>query len=540
MRKSLAVLVLAVLLAAVLAGCNQKSSSHSGTGTTPVSTDTSWAARALHDDTDNHDHRDWKQHVGLSTPNFIELAHDPLGIPAFGNVSAGGYFCGGAATTAEGRRLTVISSFDTSVAFVVVDSTDPAHPKHLGDYILDHAQTYDVDITPDGKHVVIAADPSPTSQPVPPGGLLGKLTNEWRGFPAADVGKPVVLHQGFRDGCTGEITYGPDQTVAAGPSTILVSLADPTAPRFESLMPAPVLGPHSVSTAIIGGVTYVGASITNLLHQGSYYQFFDIMDTPVGPQLEQLSVVDAGQYGNSAEGGAQGVALINGHVDAEITEHPLTHKPIVYLSDWDGGLIVLDFSNPRVPLELGSWKDMGPDNGAVHSTRSIPGVHNGRVYALVGQEFVSHPSNRPSGWIYIIDVTDPTNPTEVGRWTLPVDVQAEWHGVELFSTHYFRELNGTVFAAMYHGGVWAFKLDYDHPDSMQEPKSVGVFVPDKSSQNGRKADDGYEYAPFVLDVFPYADNNLVIYDGLTGMYSVHYDPSKDMASPTPWPATGKM
>ena len=33
--------------------------------------------------------------------------------------------------------------------------------------------------------------------------------------------------------------------------------------------------------------------------------------------------------------------------------------------------------------------------------------------------------------------------------------------------------------------------------------------------------------------------NLVIYDGLSGMYSVHYDASKDMASPTPWPAAGK-
>src|ERR1051326_2059394 len=96
------------------------------------------------------------QHVGLAPPNSLELAHAPLGIPAFGNVSAGGYFCGGAATTAEGRRLTVISSYDTSVAFVVVDSTDPVHPKHLGDYVLDFEQTYDVDVTPDGKHVVIA------------------------------------------------------------------------------------------------------------------------------------------------------------------------------------------------------------------------------------------------------------------------------------------------------------------------------------------------------------------------------------------------
>jgi hypothetical protein len=537
MRKTAALLLLALLL---LAGCSSKP--HGGTPP-PTTTDVSWAARALHDDSDNHNHRDWTQHVGLSTPNFQELAHDPLGIPQFGNKTAGGYFCGGAATTTEGRRLSVISSFDTSVAFVVVDTTDPAHPIHVGDYVLDHAQTYDVDITPDGRHVAIAADPS--AGETPPGGGASALPTldsigrpEWS-FDAAGVGKPVVLHQGFRDGCTGEFRAGPDQTVAAGPSTILVSLADPANPRFESLAPAPVLGPHSVSTAIIGGTTYVGASITNLLHQGSYYQFFQVADTPLGPQLEQVSFVDAGQYGNNAENGASGVALINGHVDAEITVHPATGKPVVYLSDWNGGLIVLDFSNPRVPLQLGSWKDAGPDAGAVHSTRSIPGLHDGRHYVLVGQEFVGHPSNRPSGWIYVLDDTDPTNVNEVGRWTLPVDVQSEWHGVELFSTHYFRELNGTVFVAMYHGGVWAFRLDYAHPDSMQEPRSVGVFVPDKGPQDGRKPTGFYDYAPFVLDVFPYDDSSLVIYDGLSGVYSVHYDAGKDMASPQPWPANGK-
>ncbi|HUR26316.1 MAG TPA: hypothetical protein VM327_09930 [Candidatus Thermoplasmatota archaeon] len=534
------ILAALVLLAALMAGC-ANSKDDPAEGGAPVMADTSWVARALHDDSDNHDHRDWAQHVGLSTPNFIELAHDPLGIPAFGNKTAGGYFCGGATTTAEGRRISVIHSFDTSVAFLVVDVTDPTHPVHLGDYILDHAQTYDVDITPDGKHVVIAADPSAGETP-PGGGLtaLDVVAGKWS-FDVAQVGKPIVVHQGFRDACTGELRAGPDQTVAAGPSTILVSIEDPSNPVFESLVPSPVLGPHSVSTAEVNGVTYVGASITNLLHQGSYYQFYKLTEAPVlGTQLEPVSFVDAGQYGNDVEGGASGVALFNGHVDAEISVHPVTGKPVIYLSDWDGGLIVLDFSNPRMPLQLGSWKDRGPDNGAVHSTRSIPGLHDGRHYLLVGQEFIGHPSNRPSGWIYVLDDTDPTNVFEVGRWTLPIDVQAEWNGVELYSTHYFRAVGDTVFAAMYHGGIWAFKLDFDHPDSMLLPPSVGVFMPDHTSQQGRQPTGFYDYAPFVLDVFPYEDNNLVIYDGLSGVYSVHYDASKDMPSPEPWPANGKQ
>ncbi|MES2154143.1 MAG: hypothetical protein V4510_03320 [bacterium] len=507
MHKS--ILLAATLAFAAVAGCSGSPAPTTTSTTQPaVSLDTSWASHAIPTAEHGHSHRDWTQHLNLSTPNMVELAHDPLGIPAFGNATAGGYFCGGEGKTADGRRLTVISSYDTSVAFVLVDNTDPLHPKHLGDYVLDYAQTYDVDITPDGKHVVVAADISPTKQPDPPG-VLGMVT----------------LHPSFRNACTGQTVHGPDQTVAAGPSTILVSLADVMHPAFEDLYPAPVLGPHSVSTQIIGGTTYVASSITNLAHQGSYFQFFQLQDLPTGgSKLIQDSLVDAGQYGTPT-------AVVNGHVDAEIAVHPVTNKPVVYLSDWDGGLIILDFSIPQAPVRLGQWADSGADNGALHSTRSIPGVHDGHHYLLAGQEFVQHPTNRPSGWIYILDDTDPTNIKEVGRWTLPVDTQQDWGGVELYSTHYFRIQNNTVFVAMYHGGVWAFTLDLDHPEAMKAPPTVGVFVPDGGPQNGRKPTGGYDYAPFVLDVFPDANYDLVIYDGLSGVYSVHYDVEHPMTSP---------
>jgi hypothetical protein len=505
MRSVVAVALLVILLG----GCVQ-SKPPTGPTTGPVPRlDPDWAAKALPSDEGGHNHRDWKDHVGLSTPNFIELAHDPLGIAAFGNKTAGGYFCGGQATTAEGRRLTVINSFDTNVAFVVVDTTDPLHPRHLGDYLLDYAQTYDVDMTPDGRHVVIAADLSTGKQPDPP-------------F--------VTTHLSFRDACTGEVHRGPDQTYAAGPSTVLVSIADPKNPLFEDVSPAPVLGPHSVSTALINGVTYVASSITNLAHHASYFEFFQLQSSPAGTKLLPLSTVDSGQYG-------QPTAVVNGHVDAEIAMHPVTNKPVVYLSNWGGGLVVLDFSNPRAPLRLGEWHDAGPNGGGLHSTRSIEGVHNGRHFELAGQEFTSHPSNRPSGWIYILDDTDPANIKEVGRWTLPVDVQKNWNNVELFSTHYFRVLDQTVFAAMYHGGVWAFRLDLDHPENMKAPPSVGVFLPDHEAQQGREPKGMYDLAPFVLDVFPFADGHLVVYDALTGVYSVKYDAAHPMPAPKPWPTS---
>lgn len=517
----LVALSLAASCLAVLAGCTNAPPTTPGVPGTIASGGAynGWAEAALAAG-NHHDHRDWSNHTGRSTPNFMELGHDPLTIPAQGNQSAGGYFCGGAATTPDGRRLSIISSYahDSSdnVAFVLVDTTDPAHPKHLGDYILPGTLVYDVDITPDGAHAVIGAD-------VP-----------LQDVPSGQVASPTaLLHPQFRDACTGQLRALAPQPVPTGPSTILVSLADPMDPTYEDAVPAPAIGPHSVSTALIGTTTYVASSTTNLAHHGSYFQFFQVLPLPTGAaKLVLVSAVDSGQYGATA--------VANGHIDAEIAMHPVLNKPVVYLSDWDGGVVVLDFSNPAAPLELGTWADQGADNGALHSTRSLEGTHNGHHYLLAGQEFTGHPVNRPSGWIYILDDTDPAHIKNVGRWTLPVDVQANWGGVELYSTHYFRAVNDTVFVAMYHGGVWAFKLDFDHPDNLRTPPSVGVFMPDQAPVHARAATSGYDYEPFVLDVFPDANDNLVVYDGLSGVYSVHYDAAKDMVPPTPWPFDGKQ
>ena len=100
-----------------------------------------------------HDHRDWTQHTNLSTPNFQELAYDPLPTKYYNDKTAVGYFCGGDATTKDGRKLTVISSLDSDVAFVLVDVTDPMKPTKLGEYVLKGTTHYDVDITKEPMEV---------------------------------------------------------------------------------------------------------------------------------------------------------------------------------------------------------------------------------------------------------------------------------------------------------------------------------------------------------------------------------------------------
>lgn len=472
---------------------------------------------------EGHDHRDWSQHVNMSTPNFQSLGYDPLATEFYGGKSAGGYFCGGNATSADGREIAVISSLDSDVAFVIVDVTDPAKPTKLGEYVIEGTIHYDVDVTDDGKYVVIGSDADIFGALTDLPGVDGLLAD----LDVAPKARPI-----WRDACTGEEhVAGPEEQVPLAPATLLIDISDPTTPTFVDAFPAPVFGPHSVSTATIDGTYYVTASITNLAQPVDYFQFFQIDELPTGAKLAHLSTWDGSM---SNQGTASG-----GHVDAELAKHPVTGQMVAYLSNWDGGLVILDMNDPRVPSLLSYWLDAQPEGGQVHSTKSIDGLWGDKHYIIAGQEFVARPVDRPSGWVWIIDDTDPANPIEVGRWTLPLDTEAEWAEgevccLETWSTHYFDIVDRTLYVAMYHGGIWA--VDLTDP---AEPRSIGAFVPDRAPPDPRREPTGfYDLTPFVLDVFPRPDHTLTVFDGYSGVYTVKFDPTRPMAAPTPWPTSG--
>ena len=470
---------------------------------------------------EGHDHRDWSQHVNMSTPNFQKLAYDPLSTERYDGASAAGYFCGGEATTPEGRKLAVISSLDSDVAFVLIDVTDPTKPQKVGEYVVDGTTHYDVDITSDGRYVVIGSDPDP-------GFVTGLLPT---GLGVDALAEAPKMRTAWRDACGNERVMGPEESLPLAPATILVDISDLSNPTIADVLPAPVFGPHSVSTATVDGVHYVASSITNLAQPADYFQFSRIDQLPTGGKLTLLSTVDGAMYG---AGGTAG-----GHVDAEIAVHPATGQMLAYLSNWDGGMVILDLTTPEVPMLLGEWADEGASNGALHSTRSVEGLWDGRHYVIAGQEFIARPEDRGSGWIYIIDDTDPANPTEVARWTLPLDTEPLWAGdtaccLETWSTHYFRLVGRTLFVSMYHGGLWA--VDLSDP---AQPRSAGVFMPDQAPPQPRRDPTGfYDLTPFVLDSFPSEDHTISVFDGYSGLYMVKYDPTVVVPRVPEWPMTG--
>lgn len=514
---ALRILLVSLLLvgSALTAGCAELARTTSAEAATsaPAAIPADWAERAL---PDLHNHMDINLHKGLTTSNFQVLGWNGMVSPTMGR-TAGGFLCGGAAERDDGRRLAIAGSFITDVAFAVADVTDPANPQNVGEYRISGGSFYDAAITPDGMHVVVAYQ----SFRVPLAAEAGALP----------LTTPTLS---FVDACTGEerILQPPTEKLAMQPGIILVGVQDPANPTFEDFFPSPGLGPHSVSTGEADGAQYAVASITNLAHAGSYFEFFRVLDTPVGGRLVSLGVYDAAAHTGR-------VATLNGHVDASIQKHPITGQTLAYLADWDSGMVIVDLSVPGAIVPVGTWADKyssGSYNVAAHGTVPIQGTWDGKHYTIVGQEFGDHPIGRPTGWIYVVDTTNPAAPKEVGRWTLPVDV--EWGGGFRFSTHYFDLVGRTLFVSMYHGGLWA--VDLSTPAALATPLSIGVFVPENVSPKPPQSNREINGAPYVCDVFPLPNGDIAVFDASAGVYVVRFDAANPAPAPTPWPRPGPV
>lgn len=461
-----------------------------------------------------HDHSVRAQHAGLTTANFEVLGWDPLVTSTFGT-SLTGMGCGGTVTREDGMRLAVVHSISTTVSFVVADVTDPAAPKMLGEFYLPNAVVWDADISADGNHVLIGA--------YPPGPLFGRdVTLPVPGALGAPQWAANALGMvQFRNACTGEVTAVGPPNYLPGPAIVMVGIQDPTNPTFESYVPQPVIGPHSVGSQMIDGTLYATSSVTNLVHSGSYYTIFTIEAN----QLVPYTVIQTP--------GVVGPMELNGHTDVFLHKHPASGAVLAYLANWNG-MYVYDITTPAA-TEVSSWFDAG----SVHTTYPFPFLVDDKQYLLVGQE-VGEPTDLPSGWIYILDVTDPATPTEIGRWTLPIkvpwmDKDDQSSGLTL-SPHYVAVLNQTMFVSNYHGGLWAVDIS-----NMAEPAAVGIFVPDRMSP--ANYGEAESYGPSIEDVIVDLETGiLTTWDGAGGVYNLRFHEEMPTVAAPRWagsePASG--
>jgi hypothetical protein len=125
---------------------------------------------------------------------------------------------------------------------------------------------------------------------------------------------------------------------------------------------------------------------------------------------------------------------------------------VAYTSNWGDGVVMIDVGNgkwggsPSNPVEINRFRDVG---GATHAAFPYQSP-TGKFYVFMGDEIGrqvpgGEGDNKPpamSGYVHIVDFTDPENPEEVARYEVP---EAGSHNMWIE--------NDMLYAAFYNGGL---------------------------------------------------------------------------------------
>lgn len=469
-----------------------------------------WSERALTTG-EGHDHANFAQHLGVTTPNFETLGYSPLISPSRGTTAAG-HLCGDADETRDGRRIAAIES-RSDVGFTLVDITDPTAPTFIGELVMQSTYVYDLAVVPDGRHIVLITQPVAPAAPAAP--LPEPFRMEWHS-PCNDG--PVPLR------------FQAEDPRPRPPSLLLVDITDSEQPTV--IDERPIAGnPHSVDSVILDGRTWVAASVHNAQQGLGNYNFYEILQTAAGPRLNLMSVWTM-TFGTDVSEFTREL----GHDDAWIVKHPKTGQTLVWIAHWHSGVFILDLSDPRNPEQIGHWTDYDPskpagDSGQIHSLFVIPELWEGRHFTLAGPEHPAKPGSFPTGIVWVLETTDPTRPFPVGAWTFPHDV--EWSGRLQYSLHYMSVVNRTAFVSAYHAGVWALDVAPVLNNAFTLLPSVGVYFPDRESP--KPPETPFRWTPTVEEALAMPDGTLVTFDSNSGLYTFRFDASRPMTPPVPWP-----
>ncbi|MFO1533709.1 MAG: LVIVD repeat-containing protein, partial [Thermoplasmatota archaeon] len=262
----------------------------------------------------------------------------------------------------------------------------------------------------------------------------------------------------------------PDLGAELGNGIHVIDVSDKAHPKWVSFVPVAVDGPHSITYANVGGRDLVLASAYayQYSHEGRKVPFgqrLDIYQLETGapvPTLRLLSEFrDPG--GNDLDPTDSTGGLFP-H-DVSVAVHPITHRTLAYIAYWDLGVVILDVSDPANPQKVGQATDFGPASYVnMHMARQLPDLVDGRV-VVVGEPEIGDEPN--TGYISMLDATDPIHPTYISSWKIPGNQSSDGGNL---GPHYFDVRDGRVAMASYHAGFWVFDI-HDH-GNLLHPRTV--------------------------------------------------------------------
>ena len=426
---------------------------------------------------DDHDHASFEEHARW-TPSMELVAHTTMS----DEETAFSYI--GEMDTAGDLTVVQVLGRGSTPGFVVLDVSDPASPRVVGRAEMPFSYVVDVKFSPDGKSVFAASQAGPTRSRAHSG-------------PADDPAFAALTGNGFTQW---------DLTDPSAPVAVAGGLAEPT-------------GCHMLSVKELGGELTVFCIANTVLvyqyaDQGAWVQVAAMGPGTSGAGLERVVAETAGAGTGAAN------ALLLGAEPHDITVQEDPKEPgrwLALVSYWDFGLRVFDVTDPASPVELGQWAGDAAQvyEGNVHG--GMLALHEGKRVAVVGPELLG--STFPAIWV--LDMEDLSAPKLIAEWVPPG--QHVTQGL-LLTVHQFQVVDGRIYMAYNHAGVWVLDLARivaaDYQDDPARPEVLGYYLPHAQVE---LYDPEIAAVPNTWDV-NVKNGYVFASDRYTGFYVLHYKP----------------
>lgn len=253
----------------------------------------------------------------------------------------------------------------------------------------------------------------------------------------------------------------------------IIDISDKANPRWAGFTPVPPNGPHSITYANIGGKDYVYASVYSWQYVGTSVTpvrlappgmqrlvTYEFQATPTPQLVEVASYIDPAAADESIVPADEMMPH-----DVSIAVHPFTNQTLAYVAYWNLGVVILDVTNPANPVKVGSATDFGlAPTREIHMARQSEKPIDGKVIVVAEPEISGQET---TGYMSMIDVSDPANPVFVSNWRIPGNATSKGGG---YGPHYFDFKDGRVVMASYSAGFWVF--DIHNAANLAHPRTV--------------------------------------------------------------------
>ncbi len=194
---------------------------------------------------------------------------------------------------------------------------------------------------------------------------------------------------------------------------------------------------------------------------------------------------------------------------------------IAYTSNWNDGVAVIDVGggdrggSPENPVEIARFRDIGGATHAAFPYRSP----TGKFYIFMGDEigapgFDGQEAGRTpefmSGYIHVVDFTDPENPEEVARYEIP---EAGSHNMWIDGDR--------LYAAFYQGGLRVLDISGELKGNLyHQGREIAVYK--SYDPDGVVANAPFTWGPQIHK------GNLFFAEYFSGMWAVKLQPRRTL------------